>query len=89
MDVVNFLGPKLSALISKDVLPCKGLIRFAIKDAGKNPNSLTYKEIKEIVNKELKIRLDQMNIPEIDQVILYMIYFFKVFCIPGFYIISV
>ncbi len=70
MDIVNFLGPKLSALISKDVLPCKGLIRFAIKDAGKNPNSLTYKDINEIVNNELKIRLDQVNIPEIDQVIL-------------------
>ena len=69
MDVVNFLGPKLSALISKDVLPCKGLIRFAIKDAGKNPNSLTYKDINEIVNNELKIRLDQVNIPELDQVI--------------------
>ena len=70
MDIVNFLGPKLSALISKDVLPCKGLIRFAIKDAGKNPNSLTYKDINEIVNNELKIRVDQVNIPEIDQVIL-------------------
>ena len=69
MDAVNFLGPKLSALISKDVLPCKGLIRFAIKDAGKNPNLLTYKDINEIVNNELKIRLDQVNIPEIDHVI--------------------
>lgn len=69
MDLVNFLGPKLSALIFKDVLHCKGLIRFAIKDAGKNPNSLTYKEINEIVNNELKIRLDQVNIPELDQVI--------------------
>lgn len=69
MDVVNFLGPKLSEIINKDVLPCKGLIRFAIKDAGKNPNSLTYKEINEIVNNELKIRLDQVNIHELDQVI--------------------
>lgn len=68
MDFVNFLGPKLSALISKDVSPCKGLIRFAIRDACKNPNSLTYKDINEIVNKELKIRLDQVNIPELDQV---------------------
>ncbi len=68
MDFVNFLGPKLSALISKDVSPCKGLIRFAIRDACKNPNSLTYKDIIEIVNKELKIRLDQVNIPELDQV---------------------
>ena len=69
MDVVKFLGPKLSSLIGKDVLPCKGLIRFAIKDAGKNPTLLTYKDINEIVNKELKIRLDQVNIPELDQVI--------------------
>ena len=69
MDVVNFLGPKLSKIISKNVSPCKGLIRFAIKDAGKNPNLLTYKDINEIVNKELRIRLDQVNIPELDQVI--------------------
>ena len=69
MDVVNFLGPKLSALIYKDVLPCKGLIRFAIKDAGKNSTLLTYKDINEIINNELKIRLDQVNIPELDQVI--------------------
>jgi len=69
LDIVNFLGPKLSALISKDVLPCRGLIRFAIKDAGKNPNLLTYKDINEIINKELKIRLDKVNIPELDQVI--------------------
>ncbi len=70
MDVVNFLGPKLSKIINKNVSPCKGLIRFAIKDAGKNPNLLTYKEINEIINNELKIRLDQVNIPELDQVIL-------------------
>ena len=69
MDVVKFLGPKLSKLICKDVLPCKGLIRFAIKDAGKNPTLLTYKEINEIVNNELKNRLDQVSIPELDQVI--------------------
>ena len=69
MDVVNFLGPKLSVLIYKDVLPCKGLIRFAIKDAGKNSTLLTYNDINEIVNNELKIRLDQVNIPELDQVI--------------------
>jgi len=69
LDIVNFLGPKLSEIIRKDVSPCKGLIRFAIKDAGKNPNLLTYKDINEIVNKELRIRLDQVNIPELDQVI--------------------
>ena len=69
MDFVNFLGPKLSVLIGKDVLPCKGLIRFAIKDAGKNPTFLTYKEINEIVNNELKTRLDQVNIPDLEQVI--------------------
>ncbi|MHA1720831.1 MAG: hypothetical protein ACTSWX_02385 [Promethearchaeota archaeon] len=69
MDVVNFLGPKLSELICKEVLPCKGLIRFAIKDAGKKPNLLTYNDINEIINNELKNRLEQVNIPELDQVI--------------------
>ena len=70
MDLVNFLGPKLSVLINKDVMLCKGLIRFAINDADKNPNSLTYKNINEIVNNELKSRLEQVNVTDLNQVIL-------------------
>lgn len=59
---IEFFGEKLSELTGKPALSCRGLLRFAIKDAGKEALKLTYLELKEIIETHLTKRLESVSV---------------------------
>lgn len=59
---IEFFGEKLSKLTGKPAISCRGLLRFAIEDAGKDALKLTYSDLKEIFENFLSKRLESVKV---------------------------
>ena len=60
--IVKFFGNILAELIEKKVIIAAGIIRLAIKDAGKDPSLLKPKDLELVFKGALKNRLDRIDI---------------------------
>lgn len=67
--IIEFFGEKLSKLTGKSALACRGLLRFAIKDAGKDTLQLTFSDLKYIIETSLFKRLESVNIHDYQGII--------------------
>ena len=61
---IEFFGEKLAKLTGKSALACRGLLRFAIKDAGKDALQLSFSDFKNIIETYLSKRLESVNISD-------------------------
>lgn len=70
MNITNLFGEYLAELLGKRPIACKGMIRIAVKDrySDKTPEQLDYKELKEVFNTTLKQRLENIAIPNINEI---------------------
>jgi len=61
---IGFFGEVLSREIHKDVLPCKGIVRLAIKKTHPNSdlNKLTYEDIYKVFKGSLKKQLESVGV---------------------------
>ncbi len=79
MNITNFFGEYLAQLTERRPLACKGMIRLAVLDKfpEKTPEKLNYNELKDIFDTTLKQRLENVSIPNIEQIskdiILYLV----------------
>jgi hypothetical protein len=67
--IIDFLGNKVSIYAEKDLLPSKGLVRLAIRDDYGQKSSLSYSEIKHVINNGLKNRLEKIRVSNIDTIV--------------------
>ena len=67
--IIEFFGEKLSKLTGKAALSCRGLLRFAIKDAGKNALQLSFSDLKDVFETYLSKRLESVNISDYQNII--------------------
>lgn len=74
MTIIDFFGDYLAEIIEKKPIACKGLIRLAVKDKfpGKTPEELEYSDLKIVFNSTLKNRLENINTPNLSEVITQM-----------------
>lgn len=69
MNVVNFIGSKLSEMTGKTDQHCIGMMLLAIKDADKDPKSfLNYQDYKAIAQEQLVTRLKAVKIENAESV---------------------
>ncbi|HEC40634.1 hypothetical protein LCGC14_0874500 [marine sediment metagenome] len=70
MNVTNFFGEYLSKLTERRAMACKGMIRLAVLDKHptKTPDQLLYTELKDIFDTTLKTRLENVSIPNTEQI---------------------
>ena len=66
MDIVDVFGDFLAEKIGKTPIVCKGLIRFAFKDAGIDIKTSDFTSLKEVLTVALINRLAKVNIPNLD-----------------------
>jgi hypothetical protein len=66
---IEFFGEKLSKLTGKSSLACRGLLRFAIKDAGKDALQLSFSDFKNIIETYLSKRLESFNISNYKEIV--------------------
>jgi hypothetical protein len=71
MNITNLFGEYLAELTGKRPIACKGIIRLAVKDAHQDraPENLDYSELKDVFNTTFKQRLENVGIPNIDQIV--------------------
>lgn len=69
MDVVRFFGKIISEKTGKKLINCNGLLRLALRDAGKNPNILVIDEIKYFLKNQVKDLLNRVDIGDTDEII--------------------
>ena len=64
MDVVKFFGAILARETQLNILPCSGMIRLALRDMGQQPEMYQLREIRTLLNKYLKNRLERAGVKE-------------------------
>ena len=69
---MQFFGQILSEKIGHKAIACSGIVRLSIKDANKDPDSITANELKEVFGNNLKDRLQRIGIENYTEVSLYM-----------------
>ena len=75
MNITNILGEYLSKLTDRKPMVCKGMIRLAVLDKhpAKTPDQLRYTELKDVFDTTLKTRLENVSIPDAEQISLEII----------------
>jgi hypothetical protein len=73
MDLINFLGSKLSELTGKYQYGCSALIILSLKDMGKEPTSVTFQEFTEAFQIHLFRRLEFLGVESPDEIIRKMV----------------
>ncbi|KKL06001.1 hypothetical protein LCGC14_2600410 [marine sediment metagenome] len=70
MNITSIFGEYLSKLTERKPMVCKGMIRLAVLDKhpAKTPDQLRYTELKEIFDTTLKTRLENVSIPNSEQI---------------------
>jgi hypothetical protein len=70
MNITNVLGEQLSKLVDRKPMVCKGMIRLAVLDKhpSKTPEQLRYTELKDVLDTTFKSRLENVSIPNAEQV---------------------
>ncbi|MHA2037829.1 MAG: hypothetical protein ACW972_05985 [Promethearchaeota archaeon] len=70
MNITNFFGEQLAKLTERRPIACKGMIRLAVLDKfpEKTPEQLRYTELKDIFGTTLKERLENVSIPNAEQI---------------------
>ena len=70
MNITNFFGEHLAKLTERRAMACKGMIRLAVLDKfpEKTPDQLRYTELKEIFGTTLKERLENVSVPNVEQI---------------------
>ena len=73
-NIITLFGNKIAVLIGKPPIACKGLIRFSIIDFRKSSdtiysNALTFNEFQQIIEVNLKEKLQIAKIKNIEEVI--------------------
>ena len=70
MNITNIFGEFLSKLTERKPMVCKGMIRLAVLDKypAKTPDQLRYAELKDIFDTTLKTRLENVSIPNSEQI---------------------
>lgn len=70
MNVTNLFGDYLAQLTERRPIACKGMIRLAVLDKfpEKKPEQLNYNELKDIFDTTLRQRLDNVSIPNVEQI---------------------
>ena len=69
MDVVRFFGALLARETQLKLMPCSGMIRLALKDMGKQPEMYRFREIRALLNKYLKNRLERAGVKDNEKII--------------------
>ena len=69
--IIEHFGEFLHKEINKPVIACKGIFRLAIKDVfGDNSlKSITYEQMRDIIEKGIRTRLEKLNIDDIDNIV--------------------
>ncbi len=76
MEIIKYLGSKLSESIELSLPAGRGLIKLAIKDelGPFHPiNQLNYEKLVEIIKNSLKKRLVDLDVPNIEDVLDYLL----------------
>jgi len=76
MEIIKYLGSKLSESIELSLPAGRGLIKLAIKDelGPFHPiNQLNYEKLVEVIKNSLKKRLADLNVPNIEDVLDYLL----------------
>ena len=73
MNVAAIFGNILSEKTGLKVVPCSGLIRLSIKQAGKDPESVTFSDLKSVFQNELRERLNNVGLDDVAGIIKYMV----------------
>jgi len=73
MNTSKFFGQILSEKIGKKELACAGIVRLAIKDGGKNPETINANDLQKIFKTTLKTRLENVGINNANEVAKYML----------------
>ncbi|MFX1238247.1 MAG: hypothetical protein ACFFAS_11145 [Promethearchaeota archaeon] len=69
MDVVKFFGPLLAEKTGLKLTPCSGMVRLALRDAGKTNDLFKMNDIKLLINKYLKERLERAGFDKNEEII--------------------
>lgn len=72
MNIVQFFGHLLSEKIGQKAVACSGIVRLSIKDANKDPETITASELRDIFQNYLKARLQRIGFENYDEVTDYM-----------------
>ena len=73
MNVSKFFGQILSEKIGRKELACAGIVRLAIKDGGKNPETINSNDLQKIFKTTLKTRLENAGIDNANDVSKHML----------------
>ena len=73
MNTTKFFGQILSEKIGKKEIACSGILRLAIKDGGKNPDSINVNDLQTIFRTTLKTRLENVGIDNPNDVAKHML----------------
>jgi len=73
VNVPKFFGQILSEKIGKKEIACSGILRFAIKDGGKDPESINVNELQTIFKTTLKTRLENIGVDNPNDIAKYML----------------
>jgi len=73
VNVSKFFGHILSEKICKKELACAGIVRLAIKDGGKNPETININDLQKIFSTTLKTRLENVGIDNANDVAKFML----------------
>ena len=68
MEILYVLSFGLSELIKMNEAQALGLFSLAIKDANKKPGALSYEDCRQVIQVNLKPRLEKMKIANADKV---------------------
>lgn len=75
MEIIKYLGEKLSEKIKISPPAARGLIKLAIKDelgAFKPFNEITFNDLKAVIQNALKIRVERLNVQNVENLINYL-----------------
>ena len=72
MNIVQFFGHLLSEKIGQKAVACSGIVRLSIKDANKDPETITASELRDIFQNYLKARLQRIGFENYNEVTDYM-----------------
>jgi len=69
LDVVNFFGLILAEKTGLKRMPCSGMIRLALRDMKKDPEMHDIREVKNLIQKFLRERLERAGLNDSDALI--------------------
>ncbi|MBN1801944.1 MAG: hypothetical protein JW891_10585 [Candidatus Lokiarchaeota archaeon] len=69
MNIPQYFGSILSEKTGLSAVPCAGLIRLSIKQAGKNPDNISVRDLKNVFQDQLRERLERLNMKDINNLV--------------------